>query len=283
MRFKALALDLDGTLLTSREEVSQRNRDALAAAHDAGLHIILASARWYQLAERVALEVGAKAPVVACSGAQVRRLEDGHDLLDVRLPDGFAVALYAICDANRTIATFALDSDVVVKLDNAPDPSLAPGEMRFTTKLSGTTPTNPRIALIQGSDICQLITDELAPAWSDRVHFITSISSYGKPILTLTAMGAHKGVALGVACEDLGIAPGEVVAFGDSGNDIEMFRVAGASVAMGQANDDLKAAATFVSAPNDQDGVAVAIERLLTEGDLAGGDAGRSDAQPAQA
>lgn len=278
MRYKALALDLDGTLLTSREEVSQRNRDALDAARGAGLHIILASARWYQLAERVALEVGARAPVVACSGAQVRRLDDGHDLLDVRLPDEFAAALYEICDANRTIATFALDTEVVVKLDNAPDPSRAPGEMRFTTKLSGATPTNPRIALIQGSDICRLIEEQLAPAWGDRVHFMMSMSSHGKPILTLTAMGAHKGVALGVACADLGIMPGEVVAFGDSENDIEMFRVAGASVAMGQANDELKAAATFVSAPNDEDGVAVAIERLLAEGDLP-----RAGAMPAQA
>lgn len=275
MRYKALALDLDGTLLTSREEVTPRNRAALAAARDAGLQIILASARWYQLAERVARDVGTEAPVVACSGAQVRRPGDGVDLFDVRLPAEFAAALYAICDENRTIATFVLDEQVVVKLDNAPDPSLAPGEMRFTTKLTGTTPANPRIALIQGGDICRLIEDRLAAEWGERVHFITSVSSHGKPVLTLTAMGAHKGVALGIACKDLGITTGEVVAFGDSGNDVEMFRVAGASVAMGQASDDLKAEATFVSAPNDQDGVAVAIERLLADGDLPRGDAAR--------
>jgi Cof subfamily protein (haloacid dehalogenase superfamily) len=271
MQFKALALDLDGTLLTSREEVSGRNVAALAKARAAGLQIILASARWYQLAERVARQVQAAPPVVACSGAQVRRLDDGRDLLDIRLPDEFAAALYDICDANRCIATFVLDEQVAVKLDNAPDASLAPLEMRFVQSLAATVNEQPRIALIQGSDTCRMIEDKLAPGWSDRVHFMTSVSGRGKPVLTLTAMGAHKGVALQVACADLGIETAEVVAFGDSGNDIEMFKVAGASVAMGQADDALKVAATYVSAPCDQDGVAVAIERLLANGDLSSG------------
>jgi len=270
MRFKALALDLDGTLLTSREEVSQRNLDALAKARGAGLRIILASARWYQLAERVARQVQAAPPVVACSGAQVRRLDDGRDLLDLRLPAEFAMALYAICDVSRCIATCVLDEQVVVKLDNAPDTSLAPSEMRFVQSLAATVREPARIALIQGSDTSRTIEEQLAPAWSDRVHFMTSTSGRGKPILTLTAMGAHKGVALQVACADLGIEPAEVVAFGDSGNDIEMFKIAGASVAMGQADASLKAVATYVSAPNDDDGVALAIERLLAAGDLAG-------------
>ena len=268
LRYKALALDLDGTLLTSQESVSERNLRALEAARDAGMQIILASARWYQLAERIARQVHAAPPVVACSGAQVRRLDDGRDLMDVRLPAEFAAELYAICDTERTIATVVGDEDVLVKLDNAPDPSLAPKEMRFTTQLTGHATETPRIALVQGSVIVPKIEAELAPKWRDRVHFMMSMSSYGKPILTLTAMGADKGAALAVACADIGIEPRDVVAFGDSGNDVEMFRVCGASVAMGQADDHIRSAATFVSARNDEDGVAVAIERLLAGGSL---------------
>jgi Cof subfamily protein (haloacid dehalogenase superfamily) len=268
MRYRALALDLDGTLLTSGEEVSERNLLALAAARDAGLQIILASARWYQLAERVARQVEAAPPVVACSGAQVRRLDDGRDLLDVRLPDDFTGALYAICDAERSISTVVLDETVVVKMDRAPDPSLAPKEMAFATSLAAEVTQRPRIALIQGSGAVDRAVRELEPIWGGRVHFMMSISSYGKPILTLTATGAHKGKALGVACDDLGIGLEEVVSFGDSGNDVEMFKVTGASVVMGQADEVLKASATFVSAPNDEDGVAVAVERLLQRGDI---------------
>jgi Cof subfamily protein (haloacid dehalogenase superfamily) len=269
MAFKALALDLDGTLLTSQESVSERNLRALEAARAAGLQIILASARWYQLAERVARQVEAAPPVVACSGAQVRRLDDGRDLLDVRLPVEFTRALYAICDEERSISTVVLDESVVVKMEKAPAQSMAPAEMRFTTSLAAEADAGtPRIALIQGTDAVERLRQELEPSWGEQVHFITSISGYGKPILTLTAMGAHKGKALAVACEDLGIGVEDVVAFGDSGNDLEMFKVAGASVAMGQADDELKAAATFVSVRNDEDGVAVGIERLLATGSL---------------
>jgi hypothetical protein len=271
MRFKALALDLDGTLLTSREDVSERNLAALAAARASGLQLILASARWFQLAERVARRVEAAPPVIACSGAQVRRLDDHRDLLDLRLPAAFAAAVFAICDANRCIATFGLGETVAIKVDNAPASTLAPAEMHFVSSLATAVQEQPRIGLIQGSETCRLIREQLEGAWSDRVHFITSMSSHGKPILTLTAMGAHKGVALQVACADLGIETADVVAFGDSDNDIEMFKVAGASVAMGQADDVVKAAATYVSAPHDQDGVALAIERLLGEGDLVSG------------
>jgi Cof subfamily protein (haloacid dehalogenase superfamily) len=268
MGFKALALDLDGTLLTSQESVSERNLRALAAARAAGLQIILASARWYQLAERVARQVEAAPPVVACSGAQVRRLDDGRDLFDVRLPGEFTRALYAICDEERCIGTVVLDETVVTKMIPAPDPKLAPAEMRFASSLAAEAEGRPRIALIQGTGVVQRLRAELEPRWGEQVHFITSISGYGKPILTLTAMGAHKGKALAVACEDLGIGVEDVVAFGDSGNDLEMFKVAGASVAMGQGDEDVKAAATFVSARCDEDGVAVGIERLLERGSL---------------
>ena len=268
MKYRALALDLDGTLLTSQETVTDRNLRALEAARAAGLMIILASARWYQLAERVARQVHAAAPVIACSGAQVRRLDDGHDCFDERLPRGFVQDLYRICDQERCIATIVGDEDVVVKLEGTPDPSLAPPEMRFTNALTGVAHSAPRIALIQGSGAVDTIERDLAPVWRDRVHFMESISGRGKPILTLTAVGADKGVALAVACKELGISPADVVAFGDSGNDMEMFRVAGASVAMGQADARIRAAATFVSARNDEDGVAIGIERLLATGDL---------------
>ena len=95
----ALALDLDGTLLGPDDAVSPRNRAAVGAAAAAGWHVILATATWDQLAERTAHELGLANPIIACSGAEVRRLRDGADLLDVRLPARFIEDLYTMCDA----------------------------------------------------------------------------------------------------------------------------------------------------------------------------------------
>ncbi len=268
MRFKALAFDLDGTLLDGNERVSERNLEALEKARAAGLTLIVASARWRQIAQQVAKEIETAAPLVACSGAQVWRQSDERDLLDIRLPEPFAIALYAICDANRCVATIGVDDEVVLKLDGEPDASQLPSGMRWVRSLStGVTP-RPRICLIQGTETNALIRAELEGDWGSAVRFVESISPRGKSILTMTATGADKGRALQVVCTDLGISPHEVVAFGDAENDIDMFRVAGASVAMGQAAEHVKAAATFVSARYDEGGVAVGIERLLRTGEV---------------
>jgi Cof subfamily protein (haloacid dehalogenase superfamily) len=263
VNYRALAIDLDGTLLTPDEQVSSRNAAAVRAALDQGFEVIVATARWYRMAGEVASMFGLAGPAIACSGAQVRRLGDGMDLLDLRLPPAFARALYEICDSQRCVATVALDDDVVVKLDGNPDLASLPAGLRSTPSLAATLPAVPRIALIQGTAVNRNIVESLADQWADRVRFVESISSAGKTILTLTSVGADKGVALRSACADLGLDPGEVVAIGDADNDIEMFRVAGASFAMGQASPTVQAAATAVTAPNAQDGVALAIEQVL--------------------
>jgi Cof subfamily protein (haloacid dehalogenase superfamily) len=259
--FKALAIDLDGTLLNSEDTLSPRNLEAVGKALEAGIDIIIATARWYQQAERVARPLGLTRSVVACSGAEVRRLSDGADLMDVRLPEEFAAELFEIVDSHRSIAWIPLDDEVLMKAEGSFDIGLP--EIRLVSQLTGANASPPRMALIQGAAVSQAVLERLSDRWVDDVHFMTSITGYGKTLLTLTARQADKGVALGVACKDHGIELSDVLAIGDSGNDVEMFRVAGASVAMGQASDEIKAAATYVTAPNDQDGVAQAIERLL--------------------
>lgn len=268
MTFRALAIDLDGTLLTGEERVSERNARAVQAARAAGLEVILATAGWYQRAERVARGLGLRGPAVCCSGAEVRRLADGADLLDVRIPAEFATRLYELLDAQRCIAWVALDDTVLMKLEGAVDPATLPPEIRHVPGLAAAAAgVAPRMVLVQGSAVTLAVREALSAEWDAKVRFITSISGAAKSILTLTAVGADKGLALAVACRDLDIDPAEVVAFGDADNDMEMFRVAGGSFAMGQASDAVKAAARAVTGTNQEDGVAQAIERLLAEGD----------------
>ncbi len=263
---RALAIDLDGTLLSPGDDVSPGNAAAVRAALDAGLEVIIATARWYQMALKVAAPFGIDGPVIACSGAQVRRISDEVDLMDVRLPPEFAAQLYEVCDANRCIAFVALDEEVLVKAEGIFGTAAA-WDLRFVDGLAAATAEGggvpPRIALVQGTEVNDLIETTMAPDWMDRVRFVESLSGGGRRILTLTATGADKGAALAVACADLGLVPADVVAIGDAHNDIEMFRVAGASFAMGQAADEVKAAATAVTADNASDGVALAIERVL--------------------
>ena len=265
--YKALALDLDGTTLVG-EDLPPANAAALRRAAQAGMHVIVATARWIQMAERVAREVGVDGPAIACSGAQVRVLSSGQDVFDLRLPTAFTNELYELCNSQRCIATVTVGEDVFLKLDGEPDASLMSDEMTWVPQLALQSENLPRIAAIQGSKICEIIKQELQPKYADTVNVFDSIGPTGKLILTITAKGADKGSALQAACSHLSIQPEEVVAFGDAENDLAMFRAAGLGVAMGQAEDDLKAAADYVTLPNDQDGVAVAVNRLLDTGQL---------------
>lgn len=270
MQFKALAIDLDGTLLVG-EDIPPDNVTALRAAHDAGLQIIIATARWKQMAQRVESQLGVEGPAITCSGAQVYAPELGRDIFDERLPEDFTRELYAICDAERCIATITVEDRVLLKLEGRPEPGATPPEMLWVPQLSGADASLPRVANIQGSAVYARIRDELKPRYADRVHFFDSIGPTGKVIYTLTSSRASKGKALLRACEHLGLRPAEVVTFGDAENDIEMFRISGASVAMGQADERTKAAATAVTARNDEAGVARAVERLLATGTVEAG------------
>src|SRR3954471_23521707 len=133
MTHRAFAIDLDGTLLGSDHKVSPANRQAVQQAIDAGHEIIIATARWYQLALQVAEELELSGPAIACSGAEVRRLSDGTDLFDVRLPAEFAEQLFALCDEIRCLVWAALDDTVLFKLDGDPPPGLS-AELRHVTK-----------------------------------------------------------------------------------------------------------------------------------------------------
>jgi Cof subfamily protein (haloacid dehalogenase superfamily) len=265
---RAVALDLDGTLFGARDVVSDRNRAAVQAVRARGWHVVLATARWYQLAERTAMHLGLDDPVIACSGAEVRRLRDGADLFDVRLPEGFSAALYGLIDSAEGAAAGGMTMvyqhrDVLLRGAARPASPSVP-ELRWVPDLSAADRL-PRAVVIFSAGLQALAREALFGTWQHDVRFLASVMSSGAEALTLTGSGADKGVALGVACADLGIELSEVVAIGDSETDIEMFRVAGAGVAMGQAPEVVRDEATWVTASNVDDGVAVALERLLDE------------------
>ncbi|MFT7688763.1 MAG: Cof subfamily protein (haloacid dehalogenase superfamily) [Candidatus Azotimanducaceae bacterium] len=267
MRYKALAIDLDGTLLVG-DDLSTQNREAVQRARDAGLEIIIATARWRQMAEGIAAQLGIEKPIIAASGAQVYIPKDKIDIFDHRLPDDFIKELYELCNISRCIATVTIDTDVILKLDGQPDLSLLPDEMVWVKQLDTNLHKQPRIAAIQGSGVVKEIKEVLGPRYKDAVNIYDSIGPNGKLVITITAAAANKGKALLACCQHLDIDPQSVVTFGDAENDIEMFKVSGASVAMGQAADFIKRAATHVTADNTEHGVASAIDRLLKTGQL---------------
>lgn len=261
-RHRALAIDLDGTLLQG-EVLSQRNRDAVRKAADAGFRIIIATARWRQMAERIAEEIGlAELPVIACSGAQVYCTESRRDIYDTRLPAAFVDALYAICNSNRCIASATLDAHTWLKLDRQPAAEHLTDGLHWVQELPEHDEL-PRIATVQGTETIALVRQLHDQGWQDQVNIFDSIGPSGRTVITVTAATADKGIALSKACDHLAVDTRDVIAFGDAENDIAMFRLAGTAVAMGQASEQVQSVADHITASNLDDGVAAFIESHL--------------------
>ena len=269
MKYQALAIDLDGTLLTG-EDLPAANLEAVRKARDAGFQIIIATARWKEMALGIADDIGLTGPVIACSGAQVYEPATDADVFDERLPADFTQELFRICNAERCIATVTVGDRVLLKLDGEPDMTAMGAEMRWVPELILEPHNLPRIGAIQGTKANARIKDELQARYSDSVNIFDSIGPTGRIIITITGKAATKGAALSAACAHLNLEPSAVVAFGDAENDLAMFDIAGAAVAMGQAEDQVKEAATFVSLRHDECGVAHAIDHLLANGDFPG-------------
>ncbi len=108
--------------------------------------------------------------------------------------------------------------------------------------------------------------DAFRASLSQKVRSAFAVMRTDKNFLEFIPHGSSKGTALLRMCSSLGVDPSETVAFGDAENDLAMISNAGLGIAMGNAGDGLKAQADYVTKINMEDGVAIAVERLLKEG-----------------
>jgi hydroxymethylpyrimidine pyrophosphatase-like HAD family hydrolase len=265
MRFRAIATDLDGTLLRSDQSVSPRTREAIQAAEDAGMLVVIATGRPPRWIAPVVEQLGDRGLVVCANGASVYD-PARHELVH-RIDLDPLVARSIVDDLESGLPEavlgveqgfdFGVDQrygDLGVDiLDLIPDIRVAPIRSFLdepVTKLIVRLPhpappgTAARVQAIVGSRA--LVTH-----------------STHESFLELSDPRVHKAHTVELLLEEHGHTSADVVAFGDMPNDLELIRWAALGVAMANAHPDLLAAADLVTTTNDDDGVARVIEQLL--------------------
>ncbi|MEU1512401.1 Cof-type HAD-IIB family hydrolase [Streptomyces sp. NPDC005811] len=270
---RLIATDLDGTLLRDDKSVSPRTVDALAAAEEAGIEVFFVTgrpARWMDVvSEHVhghGLAIcGNGAAVVDLHGGpgthrfvKVRELERNNALDAVRLlRDAAPGTMYAI---EQTYG-FHQEPEYPRMHMEVPD-HLAPAEELLAPDgLAAGEPVLKILAFHPTLDPDAFLT--LARlAIGDRANVTRSSPS---ALLEISGPDVSKASTLALCCAERGISHEEVVAFGDMPNDVEMLTWAGRSYAMGNAHPDVIAAASGQTVANNEDGVAVVIERLIAE------------------
>jgi hydroxymethylpyrimidine pyrophosphatase-like HAD family hydrolase len=262
---RLIALDVDGTLLTSAEVLTDRTRRALTQAEAAEWHVALVTGRPLPIALPVVNDLGLGRYVVAANGATVAEATTGTVLYQASLPG--PVAVDAILRSRRAVPGLGLAVTTATGFfKEAGFEALAPLSRSEGTIVADALPdptaaVHSVVLFVDHLDALELLA-ALVPVLPAGVAATPS----GLPgSVEVTAPGVHKGRGLVELCERLGVAREEVVAFGDGLNDHEMLVWAGLGVAMGNADPATKAIADEVTASNDEDGVALVVERLLAE------------------
>jgi hypothetical protein len=275
-RYRLLALDIDGTLVNSQNELTDATREALLRAKRAGVEIVLATGRRYSrvlpLVEPLALNV----PLVTASGALVKQASDHRTLfraeflsgalercLEVVAAEGYEAVLYAdTFDAgfDYYFCGSASPSDELTDFLelNAGAGRACPGLMTqppagvFAGFAVGTRQQMLRLAGELDRHLPELL----------YVHVLRS-PRYRGFMCEIAPFGVSKWTGVYRLAEDWGIRPDEICAVGDDVNDIQMIRAAGLGVAMGNALEEVKAAADRIAPGHDSDGLARVVEWIL--------------------
>ena len=268
MKYKLLVLDVDGTLLNNEKEISKRTLSTLLKAQHTGIRIVLASGRPTSglLPLAKALEMGNFGGfIVSYNGAQIINAENGEVMFDKRInPELIPYLEKKARKNNFSIFTY---HDEYLLTDNADNVHIR--REAWLNNLRIMEEEEFSIAIDFAPCKCVLVSDDeeslrgLEAHWKRRLDGVLDVFPSEPYFLEVVPCGVDKANTLGVLMEQLGVKREEVIAIGDGVADVTMLQLAGKSVAMGHAQDSVKICADYVTASNEEDGVAQAVEKLV--------------------
>lgn len=268
MKYKLLVLDVDGTLLNDAKEISKRTLASLLKVQQMGIRVALASGRpTYGLMPLAkTLELGNYGGfIISYNGGQIINAQNGEILFERRInpemlpylekkarKNNFAIFTYH----DDTILTDSFDNEHVHAEANLNNLKIIQEE-EFSTAIDFA----PCKCILVSND--EEALKDLEEHWKKRLDGTLDVFCSEPYFLEVVPCGIDKANTLGVLLSYLNIAREEVIAIGDGVCDVNMLQVAGLGIAMGHAQDSVKVCADYVTASNEEDGVAQSVEKLI--------------------
>jgi len=260
-----IVMDMDDTLLNDQLEISKENESAIRKARNAGITIVLASGRPTPAMQSFAydLDFHSGGYLISYNGAYVDDLATGETMFEVCLTQYEAKLLVQTARAQNVGLHTYIDGEIVTDNINAHtnyEAELTGMPIRVVLDLAKEIQSSvPKLLMVGEPDRIKTLKTTLSKSMSGR--FMISIS---KPVfLEFTNQEVDKSRGIDVICQKLGIAKSDVMAIGDSYNDLTMIRDCGVGVAMGNAPEDIKVVADVTTASCLENGVAKIIEQVL--------------------
>jgi len=263
---KLVVSDIDGTLITSSGQISPATRREIARVIAAGVHFGVASGRSTRRVRAVLEGLGVTIPIISSNGAVIEDLTTGEIIYSLHLEHALGRRVLQVAADYPLMGTF---------IDTAAGWSFLPGEhtptdaIRFwQSELDAGRVDDLDLFFADHPVVLKIVVagdervlEQLEPALTAiEGVYVTSSWQGNREIMVA---GADKANAAKRLAARLGVEPPEVLAIGDHRNDLELVAWAGTGVAMGNAAPELKKIADWVTASNDQDGVARALRRFI--------------------
>ena len=268
MKYKLLVLDVDGTLLNDEREISKRTLAALLKVQQMGVRIVLASGRpTYGLMPLAkTLELGNYGGfVLSYNGCQIIKAQNGEILFERRINPEMLPYLEKKARKNG-FAIFTYHDDTLIT--DSPDNEYIKNEA-LLNNLKIIKEDEFSTAIDFAPCKCMLVSDkeealiELEQHWEKRLAGTLDAFRSEPYFLEVVPCGVNKANTLGALLEHLEVTREEAIAVGDGVCDVTMLQLAGMGVAMGHSQDSVKVCADYVTASNEEDGVALAVEKLI--------------------
>jgi len=261
---KLVAIDLDGTLLDNDRKISPRTKEAIRKVREKGIEVTFATGRMFYSARPYADDLGLNLPLITYQGALVKESATGEVLyertvdaelarqvVDLAYEKGLSLNFYV--DDWILVDTLTTECDTYARKFNARFREV--GDLR---KFGHLSPIK-LLVIDYDEDSLNALEVECNQIFGSSLHITKSMPEY----LEFLHPEATKAAGVEAVANHLGIRAEEVMAIGDSWNDLEMLEYAGMAVVMGNARDAIKEKADYVTCSNEDDGVAEALEQLL--------------------
>lgn len=261
-----MVLDVDGTLFDSTGACRDRVRNAVSAMRAHGVPIAIATGRPLAMAEQTTRAINGADFAICGNGCTIYDYATNELVFDAVLPSGLARHIVTELRQQLPRVRFAVEMQRSLVAEAGFARRVPPAEhglpIEDVLTAIDAAPHQIRTVIPFHDDYDDRVSD-LAAMVSELVPDECEVQYFGLPICEVTRAGNNKRAALERLVEIMGINAGDVLAFGDGGNDRQMLQWAGTGVAMGNARPELQAVADHVTATNDEDGVAVFLEPIL--------------------
>ncbi len=268
LNYKLIAIDLDGTLLTGDNSISEQTKKIISKLKERGVKIVIATGRMFVSALPYVRELELNNPVITYNGALIKTLDngknDGKTLYHQPLPEKLAEEIIKECNKKELHLNLYLDDTLYVENNNK--------ESRGYERSSGVKaykvdsfldfmnkPPTKLLAIDNNRESQQKHQKHFQKNYGSKLEISESKSNY----IEFMAKGVSKGKALKYLADKWKFSSEEVIAIGDNWNDFPMLKWAGLGIAMDSAPESLKNRVDRIAPDNEEEGVAVVLKDIF--------------------